>query len=180
MPHGSGPPHRSPEIQPDTRRITFRGCGGASERLGRSGGSGRAARTGTSERPSGPSGQRRAWTGSLDEVGSGGGVDRSRPGDVRDGRPLPGRGHRRRRRRRPPSQTTPVRHEPRASAAPWGSSSRERDPSGRRTARRSPRTAHRTTWDAEPAGRRRRCRAPPPTSSEETSPGSTSADLLRS
>ena len=81
---------------------------------------------------------------------------------------------------RPPSRTTPVRHEPRTSAAPWGSSSWERDPSGRRTARRSPRTVHRTTWGAEPAGRRRRCRALPPTSSEETSPGSTSVDLLRS
>ena len=81
---------------------------------------------------------------------------------------------------RPPSRTTPVGHEPRTSAAPWGSSSWERDPSGRRTVRRSPRTVHRTTWGAEPAGRRRRCRVPPPMSSGETSPGSTSADLLRS
>lgn len=127
-----------------------------------------------SARP-GPRARRRARPGGADESADGG-VDRSRSGDVRDGHPLPGRGHRRQ--RRPPSRTAPVRHESRTSAAPWGSPSWERDPSGRRTARRSPRTVHRTTWGAEPAGRRRRCRAPPPMSSGETSPGSTSAGLL--
>lgn len=139
-------------------------------------GRGRPARTGASERPSGPSGWRRARTGGADEV-AGESTDRapetSGPA-VRCRAAVNAAGV------RPPSRTTPVRHEPRTSAAPWGSSSWERDPSGRRTARRSPRTAHRTTWGAEPAGRRRRCRALPPTSSEETSPGSTSVGLLRS
>ena len=160
------------------RRQRVAGTRKALERLGGSGGSGGVPpeQAPVSARL-GPRARRRARPGGADESADGG-VDRSRSGDVRAGRPLSGRGHRHR--RRPPSRTTPVRHEPRTSAAPWGSSSWERDPSGRRTARRSPRTVHRTTWGAEPAGRRRRCRAPPPTSSEETSPGSTSVDLLRS
>lgn len=129
-----------------------------------------------SARP-GPRARCRACPGGADESADGG-VDRSRSGDVRDGRPLSGRGHRHP--RRPPSRTTPVGHEPRTSAALRGASSWERSPSDRRAVRRSPRTVRRTTWGAGPAERRRRCRASPPMSSGETSPGSTSADLLRS